>query len=197
MRLVLASQSPRRLELLASVGVQAEVRPSRADESVHPGEDPTAYVRRVARDKAVAVPCGRGEIVLAADTAVVLGREILGKPADAEDARRMLRSLSGSTHVVLTGVHARTLLDVGNGTREESLVVSTAVRFATLTEERIEWYVSTGEPLDKAGAYALQGSGGSLVRGVAGSVSNVVGLPLAETLAVLARLGLSLPWGAP
>jgi septum formation protein len=196
MRLVLASQSPRRLELLASVGVQAEVRPSRADESVHPGEDPTAYVRRVARDKAVAVPCGRGEIVLAADTAVVLGREILGKPADAEDARRMLRSLSGSTHVVLTGVHARTLLEVGNGTREESLVVSTAVRFATLSEERIGWYVSTGEPLDKAGAYALQGSGGSLVRGVAGSVSNVVGLPLAETLAVLGRLGLALPWGS-
>lgn len=197
MRLVLASQSPRRLELLASVGVYVEVRPSRADESVHPGEDPTAYVRRVARDKAMAVPCAPGEIVLAADTAVVLGREILGKPADAEDARRMLRSLSGSTHVVLTGVHALAVPPSAEGTRQESLVVSTAVRFATLTEERIAWYVSTGEPLDKAGAYALQGSGGSLVRGVAGSVSNVVGLPLAETLSVLARLGLSLPWGAP
>ena len=196
MRLVLASQSPRRRELLAAVGVPVEVRPSRADESVHPDEDPTAYVRRVARDKALGVACNPGEIVLAADTAVVLGREILGKPADAEDARRMLRSLSGSTHVVLTGVHARTLLDVGNGSREESLVVSTAVRFATLSEERIGWYVSTGEPLDKAGAYALQGSGGSLVRGVAGSVSNVVGLPLAETLAALGRLGLQLPWVA-
>ena len=196
MRLVLASQSPRRRELLAAVGVPVEVRPSRADESVHPDEDASAYVRRVARDKALDVACNPGEIVLAADTAVVLGREILGKPTDAEDARRMLRSLSGSTHVVLTGVHARTLLDVGNGSREESLVVSTAVRFATLSEERIGWYVSTGEPLDKAGAYALQGSGGSLVRGVAGSVSNVVGLPLAETLAMLGRLRLPLPWVA-
>ncbi len=197
MRLVLASQSPRRRELLASAGVSAEVRPAEIDESVHPGEDPTAYVRRVAREKALAVPCAPGEIVLAADTAVVLSGEVLGKPADVEDARRMLRALSGSTHVVLTGVHACAVPEAADGSRQESLVVSTAVRFATLSEERISWYVSTGEPLDKAGAYALQGAGGSLVRGVAGSVSNVVGLPLVETLAVLARLGLSLTWGEP
>jgi septum formation protein len=197
MRLVLASRSPRRRELLASVGVEAEIRPADTDESVQAGEGADGYVRRVAREKARAVPSSWGEIVLAADTAVVLGSEILGKPRDEADARRMLRALSGSTHVVATGVHG---LAPGAGpvaAREESLVVSTAVRFATLSDDRIAWYVATGEPLDKAGAYALQGAGGSLVRGVAGSVSNVVGLPLAETLALLGRLGLALPWGKP
>lgn len=195
MRVVLASQSPRRRELLASVGVSVEVRPSTTDESVLPGEDPGAYVRRLAREKAEAVPAEAGELVLAADTAVVLGREILGKPRDAADAARMLRALSGSTHVVLTGVHARVLAGPAGENRSETLSVSSAVRFVTLSEERIGWYVATGEPLDKAGAYAVQGAGGSLVRGIAGSVSNVVGLPLAETLALLGRLGLVLPWG--
>jgi septum formation protein len=195
MRVVLASQSPRRRELLASVGVSVDVRPSTTDESVRPGERAEGYVRRLAREKAEAVPCSEGELILAADTAVVLGTEILGKPVDEADARRMLRSLSGSTHVVVTGVHARTAPGPGVGPRSETIAVSTAVRFITLSDERIAWYVATGEPLDKAGAYALQGTGGSLVRGVAGSVSNVVGLPLAETLALLGRLGLVLPWG--
>ncbi|MGA8891409.1 MAG: Maf family protein [Anaeromyxobacteraceae bacterium] len=196
MRVVLASQSPRRHELLASVGVSVEVRPSDIDETVRPGESPDGYVRRLAREKAEGVPCGPGEIVLGADTAVVLGAEILGKPRDPEDARRMLRTLSGRTHVVATGVHARRY-PAGGAASAETIAVSSAVRFVTLSEERIAWYVSTGEPLDKAGAYALQGSGGSLVRGIAGSVSNVVGLPLAETLALLGRLGLPLPWSAP
>jgi septum formation protein len=194
MRLVLASQSPRRRELLASVGIHAEIRPSDTDESVRAGEGADGYVRRLAREKARAVPVHDGELVLAADTAVVLGGEILGKPRDAEDARRMLRALSGSTHVVATGVHGLAALP-GGLRREETIAVSTAVRFATLSEERIAWYLSTGEPLDKAGAYAIQGAGGSLVRGVAGSVSNVVGLPIAETLALIGRLGFSLPWG--
>ncbi len=193
MRLVLASQSPRRRELLASVGLEVEVRPTRTDESVRPGEGADAYVRRLAREKAEAAPCAPGEVVLGADTSVVLGDEILGKPADAEDARRMLRMLSGRTHVVLTGVHGR----AGDGGRAETIVVSSAVRFVTLGEERIAWYVATGEPLDKAGAYAVQGAGGSLVRGIAGSVSNVVGLPLAETISLLARLGFPTPWGKP
>jgi septum formation protein len=195
MRVVLASQSPRRRELLASVGVSVDVRPSTTDESVRPGEQAFAYVRRLAREKAEAVPCSEGELVLAADTAVVLGAEILGKPTDETDARRMLRALSGSTHLVVTGVHARTCPGPGAEPRSETIAVSTAVRFITLSDERIAWYVATGEPLDKAGAYALQGTGGALVRGVAGSVSNVVGLPLAETLAMLGRLGLDLPWG--
>jgi septum formation protein len=197
MRVVLASQSPRRRELLASVGVSVEVRPSDTDESVRPGESPDDYVRRLAREKAEAVPCGPGEIVVGADTAVVLGGEILGKPRDPEDARRMLRALSGRTHVVATGVHARRAPAGEAPAAAETIAVSTAVRMASLSEERVAWYVSTGEPLDKAGAYALQGSGGSFVRGVAGSVSNVVGLPLAETLALLGRLGLPLPWGPP
>ena len=195
MRLVLASRSPRRRELLASVGIDFQVRPADTDESVREGEGVDGYVRRLAREKARAVPCSEGELVLAADTAVVLGSEILGKPRDEDDARRMLRALSGRTHVVATGVHGVAAEAGGDAPREESLAVSSAVRLVTLSEERIAWYVSTGEPLDKAGAYAVQGAGGSLVRGIAGSVSNVVGLPLAETLALLGRLGLQLPWG--
>jgi septum formation protein len=127
---------------------------------------------------------------------VVLGSEILGKPRDEGDARRMLRALSGRTHVVMTGVHGLAADVAGSSPREETLAVSSAVRFVTLSEERIAWYVATGEPLDKAGAYALQGAGGSLVRGIAGSVSNIVGLPLSETLALLGRLGFAVPWGA-
>jgi len=194
MRLVLASQSPRRRELLASVGLEVAVRPAHADESVRPGEAPEAYVRRVARDKAEGVAAAPGELVLAADTAVVLDGAILGKPADDGEARRMLRALSGRTHVVLTGVHARALPAAGVPPREGSELVCTAVRFRPLAPAEIDWYVATGEPADKAGAYAVQGIGGALVAGVAGSVTNVVGLPLAETLALLARLGLSPPW---
>jgi septum formation protein len=178
------------------VGIHAEVRPADTDESVREGEGADVYVRRLAREKARAVPCSEGELVLAADTSVVLGTEILGKPRDGEDARRMLRALSGRTHVVMTGVHGVAAAAAGSAPREETLAVSSAVRFVTLSEERIAWYVATGEPLDKAGAYALQGAGGSLVRGIAGSVSNIVGLPLSETLALLGRLGFAVPWGA-
>jgi len=191
-RLVLASQSPRRRELLAQLGVALEVRPADADESVLPGEPPHEYVLRVAREKARAVA---GPVVLAADTAVVLGREVLGKPRDAEDARRMLRALSATTHEVLTAVCVRRTqpaLAV-----ELDVVVTTRVRFARLGDAEIDWYVSTGEPLDKAGAYAIQGAGGAFVLGVEGSVSNVVGLPLAETAELLARAGFPLPWSPP
>jgi len=195
MRLVLASQSPRRRELLASAGISCDVRPARTDESVRPGEAAAAYVRRVAREKAFAVAASPGELVLAADTAVVLGAEILGKPRDPGDARRMLHALSGRTHAVLTGVHLRRPACPGLAAAEAATLVSSAVRFATLAERQVDWYVSGGEPLDKAGAYAVQGAGGAFVRGVAGSVSNVVGLPLAETLELLERLGVELPWG--
>jgi septum formation protein len=188
-RLVLASRSPRRKELLEQIGVALDVRPADADESVLPGEAARDYVLRVAREKARAVP---GDVVLAADTAVVLGGEVLGKPADPGDAARMLRALSGTAHEVLTAVcvrRARTALTV-----EHDVVVSTRVRFARLSEPEIAWYVSTGEPLDKAGAYAIQGSGGAFVLSVEGSVSNVVGLPLAETADLLRRAGFPLPW---
>ncbi len=189
-RLVLASQSPRRRELLGQLGIPLEVRPAHADESVAPGEAPRDYVLRVARDKARTVP---GDLVLGADTAVVLGDEVLGKPTGAADARRMLRALSGTTHDVLTAVVVRRPAI----RLELHAVVATKVRFASLGDAEVDWYVGTGEPLDKAGAYAIQGAGGAFVLGVEGSVSNVVGLPLAETAALLRRAGLSLPWEAP
>jgi septum formation protein len=188
-RLVLASQSPRRRELLGQLGLILDVRPANADEAVRPGEPPADYVLRVARDKARAVP---GDVVLAADTAVVLGGEVLGKPTGDADARRMLRALSGTVHEVLTAVVVRRVAI----RLELDAVVSTRVRFAALSPAAIDWYVGTGEPLDKAGAYAIQGAGGAFVLGVEGSVSNVVGLPLAETAALLRRAGLPLPWEA-
>lgn len=191
-RLVLASQSPRRRELLAGLGFELDVRPANADETQRPGETPAEYVLRVARDKARAVP---GDVVLGADTAVVVKGTVLGKPADPADARRMLRTLSGEAHEVLTGVCVRR--NAGALGVELDTVVTTEVRFARLTSAQIEWYVSTAEPLDKAGAYALQGAGGVFVEAVEGSVSNVIGLPLGETLQLLRRAGLPLPWESP
>ena len=191
-RLVLASQSPRRRELLEGLGLALDVRPSNADESLRPDEAPAEYVLRVARDKARAVP---GDVVLGADTAVVVRGVVLGKPAGPDDARRMLRTLSGSVHEVLTGVCVRR--NAGALGVELDAVVTTEVRFARLTGAQIDWYVSTGEPLDKAGAYAIQGAGGAFVAAIEGSVSNVVGLPLGETLELLRRAGLPLPWESP
>jgi septum formation protein len=186
-RLVLASQSPRRRELLEQLGLSLEVRPAHADESVLGGEAAPEYVLRVAREKARAVP---GDVVLGADTAVVLRGEVLGKPRDAADARRMLSALSDTGHEVLTAVCVRR-----SAVRiEVSVVVTSTVRFAKLTPAQIAWYVGTGEPLDKAGAYAIQGAGGAFVLAVEGSVSNVVGLPLAETADLLRRAGFPLPW---
>ncbi|HTP27572.1 MAG TPA: Maf family protein [Anaeromyxobacteraceae bacterium] len=184
--LTLASQSPRRRELLAQLGIRVLVEPADADETIHGCEPAVNYVQRVALAKARAVA---GETVLAADTVVVLDGSILGKPRDAEDARHMLRALSGREHEVMTGVHGR------RGNREETLTVASTVRIAHLEEPQIAWYVGTGEPLDKAGAYAVQGAGGVFVEQVRGSISNVVGLPLHETLSLLARLGFALPWG--
>ncbi len=188
-RLILASRSPRRRELLAGLGIPLEVIPAETDEAVRAGEAPEAYVSRVAREKARAVA---GEVVLAADTAVVVGREILGKPLDAADAARMLRALSGTRHQVLTAVCVRRNLP--SPAREREVTVCTEVCFRPLREEQVEWYVGTGEPLDKAGAYALQGLGGALVESVEGSVSGVVGLPLAESLALLDEVGFPMPW---
>jgi nucleoside triphosphate pyrophosphatase len=183
--LTLASRSPRRRELLERLGLTLDVRPADTDEASLPAETPGEYVQRVAREKARAVA---GETVLAADTAVVLDGAILGKPRDANDAARMLRALSGRTHEVMTGVCA------ARRGREAVLAVTSEVRFAPLGEDHIAWYVATGEPLDKAGAYAVQGAGGAFVREVRGSVSNVVGLPLVETLSLLAGLGFPAPW---
>jgi septum formation protein len=187
MRLVLASQSPRRREMLAALGFSLEVRPADVDESVVPGESAREYVLRLACEKARAVADG-GLPVVAADTAVVLDGEVLGKPRDDEDARRMLRALSARGHEVVSAVCVRS--------REVELAeaVSSVVVLEPLSEAFVEWYVASGEPRDKAGAYAVQGLAGAVVRRVEGSVSNVIGLPLAETLALLARVGVRLPW---
>jgi septum formation protein len=177
-RLVLASGSPRRRDLLALLGVPFSATDADVDETPHDGERPLDLVRRLAADKARSVD---GDPVLAADTVVDVDGEVLGKPVDADDARRMLRCLSGRTHLVHTAVAVR------SGEQVELEVVSTSVRFVPVSEEAIEWYVGTGEPFGKAGAYALQGAGGALVDGVEGSVSNVVGLPLATVVRLLER----------
>jgi len=164
---------------LRSVGLEFEIRAPDIDESAQPDESATAYVRRLSVEKAAAVPAGPDEIVVAADTTVEIAGTILGKPVDADDARKMLATLSGAAHLVHTGVTVR------SGAQIETQVVTTLVTFVELTPEAIEWYVGTGEPLDKAGAYAMQGAGGALVSRIDGSVSNVIGLPLAETLEML------------
>jgi septum formation protein len=178
---VLASGSPRRLELLRQMGVEPSVVPADIDETPLDGEAPVAYVRRLAIEKAAAVAAADATMVIAADTTVDLDGRILAKPVDADDAARMLRALSARTHRVHTGVAVRwggeTLADV----------VTTLVTFAPITDSLLAWYVGTGEPLDKAGAYALQGAGGVLVERVAGSVSNVVGLPLVALAALVGR----------
>jgi septum formation protein len=191
-RLVLASASPRRRELLGQLGLSFEVSAADIDETPRQGEPATNYVLRLAQEKARAVTARHpGAWVLAADTTVALGDELLGKPQDAAEARGMLGRLSGRTHEVHTGV---ALAGPGG---EHSTVVRTRVSFRSLSLGEIDWYVGTGEPLDKAGSYAMQGKGGFLVTAVEGSPTNVIGLPLGETLELLARVGVPLPWRAP
>jgi len=188
--LVLASASPRRRALLQGLGVAFEAVAPGVDESVRAGEPPRDYVLRVAVEKAAQGARLRpGALVLAADTSVVLEDRILGKPSGEAEAREMVRALSGRRHSVLTGV----ALD---GAAKAAAVVETAVWFRPLAEAEIAWYASTGEPLDKAGAYAIQGAGGVLVQRIEGSASNVVGLPLAETAELLRQAGFKLPWSA-
>ncbi len=190
-RLVLASASPRRRDLLAKAleksGLGFRIVPSHADETRRRGEPPDAYVARIAETKArtVARRCP-DTWVLAADTAVALDGTVLGKPVDAADARGMLRRLSGRTHRVLTGFVLSDRTDDAGPAR----VVTSHVRFRTLSEAVINAYLDTGEPFDKAGAYAVQGEGRALVDRVDGSLSNVIGLPLDEVGAALRAAGL-------
>ena len=181
--LVLASASPRRQDLLARLGVPFVVRFADVDESVRPGEGAEELVRRLALDKAqtaLAASPDPDVVVLAADTVVSIDEEILGKPADAVDAARMLRRLSGRTHVVLTGVAVASRQggpDAGASLLSVE-VVATEVRFATVTAADIDAYVATGEPLDKAGACCIQGLGSVFIESINGNYDNVVGLPL-------------------
>jgi septum formation protein len=180
--LILASASPRRAELLAAAGFVFEVAPQEVDEAVRVGETPEAYVVRVAWEKVHSACRKSGSVVLGADTAVVIDGEVLGKPRDDRDAADMLKRLSGRTHDVLTGVAV-------GGDQLLSDVARTAVRFLPLTDEEIAWYVASGEPRDKAGAYAIQGLASRFVDHIEGSYSNVVGLPIALVCRLLRRLG--------
>ena len=183
-RIVLASGSPRRRELLALLGVEFTVVAPDVDETPRPGETPPDLVGRLAVAKAAAVAVRQPDaVVIGADTAVAVGDEIFGKPIDADDARRMLRALSGRTHVVHTSVAVAADGDVTIAN------ASSDVTFGPLSDADVEWYLGTGEPFDKAGAYALQGAGGAFVTTVSGSVSGVLGLPLHETAALLRNLG--------
>ena len=186
LRILLASASPRRRELLAQLGLSFEVAAPDVDETPLPGEAPQPYVGRLAIVKSSAVAAAAGTLVIAADTTVEIDGEILAKPVDDADARTMLRRLSGRTHQVHTGVALR--LD----DRAVSEVVTSFVTFAMLTEARIDWYIGTGEPMDKAGAYAVQGAGGAFVQQVEGSVSNVIGLPLHTVVRLCEQLGVQL-----
>lgn len=186
-KFILASSSPRRRELLASIGVAFDVLPSHVPEVRREGEAPEEYVARLSRDKAGALAQTNPERwVIAADTTVLLGEELLEKPADPDDAQRMLRTISGQTHIVYTGV---TLQNVERGWRD-TRVAETEVRMLPMSGEDIAWYVGTGEPLDKAGAYAAQGIGGVFIESIHGSFSNVVGLPLATLFQMLKRAGI-------
>ena len=182
--LILASGSPRRRQLLEMLGLEHRVVPPDVDETRRAGEVPADYVLRLARDKAQAV-AGRepGSLVLAADTTVVLGAELYGKPATTGEAVEMLRTLAGRTHQVYTGVAV-----AENGRVETALDVSD-VTFRRLTDLQIADYVATAEPMDKAGAYAIQGRGAALIEGIRGDFFGVMGLPLRLVLELLERFG--------
>ena len=178
---VLASHSPRRVELLKQLVTDFSVVPADIDESPHTHEDPVSYVKRLALEKARAVymVSDSAAIVIGADTTVDLDGDIFGQPVDDNDARQMLRRLSGTTHQVHTGVA------VVSAAGEEVEVVSSSVSFLDLRPELLEWYIGTGESAGKAGSYAIQGHGSALVASSSGSMTNIIGLPLEETARLL------------
>lgn len=185
-RVILASRSPRRRELLALVGIDHEVMPADINEDVRAGEQAVPYTERLAREKAAVIAAQHpGAYVIAADTTVVVDTDILGKPVDAADARAMVKRLSGRSHVVCTGIA------VAHGARIESAVEQVGVTFRSLTDEEIAAYVETGEPMDKAGAYGIQGWGATIVERVDGDYFSVMGLGLRRVVELFARLGVS------
>jgi len=190
--LILASASPRRRELLASTGIVFHSVPSAVDEHPLPGERPEAYVRRLALAKAEAVAHHHPRaVILGADTTVTIAGLLLGKPDSSDQARQMLCRLSGQVHHVVTGVAVVPAKSTGGPTGQCLVeVTSSRVRMRPLTVRTIDWYLRTEEPMDKAGAYAIQGLGAALVEWVEGSYTNVVGLPLTQTLALLKRVGI-------
>lgn len=193
MSFVLASASPRRAELLMAAGFDFEVVPADVDETAAAGEPPREYALRVARAKAehVARQSSDGRVILAADTVVVAGGRLMGKPSDAADAQSMLEALSGVVHEVHTAVVVRT------AGRQIEEVVTTAVRFNPLTRQEIAWYVSTGEAEGKAGGYAIQGRAARFIDRIDGSWSNVVGLPIATAYRLLLAASAGNPSNPP
>ncbi len=184
MKLILASASPRRAELLRAAGIEFDVMPADIDEVMDAEEWPDGYVRRIAQTKAEAVRAqAAGRPVLAADTIVIVDGQVLGKPADGNDAKRMLRLLSGREHTVMTAVYLA-------HRRAEVRVERTVVEFLPLNDAEIDWYVASGEPMDKAGAYAIQGLASRFAARINGSYSNVVGLPVAVVYQLCTNAGL-------
>lgn len=189
-RIILASQSPRRRELLALIGISHDVRPANIDERVLPDETPANHAERLARSKAEFIASREpAAVVIGSDTIVVLDGDILGKPEDGADAARMLARLSGRTHTVLTAVA------VTHGGRTVSGVESVEVTFRPLTAEQIESYIATGEPMDKAGAYGIQGYGAVIVERVHGDYFAVMGLALGRLVGLLEEVGISYDFG--
>jgi len=185
-RLILASKSPRRYELLKQVGLDFEVIPSRVMEDIVQKESPKEHVIRLAEAKARDIASGYPDRwVIAADTIVYINGSILGKPKSREEAMEMLHRLSGQEHWVLTGF---SVFHLGEG-KSDKETVQTAVKMKTLSPTEMEWYVQTGEPFDKAGGYAIQGIGSFMIESIRGSHTNVVGLPLCELIQMLNRLG--------
>jgi len=193
MTLILASASPRRRDLLAACGIPFEIIPSMIDEHPLRDEQAAAYVRRLALAKAESVAQHHTEaVVLGADTTVTIDGLILAKPQSLDDARQMLHRLCGREHEILTGVAVVAGKMAGRvGDRSAQAMVASRVLMRHFTAATVEWYIATGEPVDKAGAYAVQGLGGALVERVEGSYTNAVGLPLAETLALLRRFDIA------
>jgi septum formation protein len=180
--LVLASASPRRAQLLAAAGIACDIRPASIPETRDPGEAAIDYVQRLAAAKAVAISAAESEIVLGADTTVVVGDQILEKPEDLADARRMLTLLAGRTHEVITGICLR------KGQTRRIAAETTRVRFMPLLPSDIEEYIATGEPFDKAGAYAIQGQASKFIDRIEGCYFNVVGLPVARVWRMLREM---------
>lgn len=189
-RVVLASGSPRRRQLLELIGIEHDVQPADIDESVRARETPARYAERLAREKASVVASrDPGRITIAADTTVVVNKKVLGKPENEEDARRMLSMLSGREHTVITAIA------VARGRKLRSAVEEVRVRFRRLRDDEIDAYIATGEPMDKAGAYGIQGYGATIVECIEGDYFAVMGLPLARLVDLLRDLGVRYRFG--
>lgn len=183
-RVILASGSPRRRDLLDLIGIPHDVRPANIDESLRGRESPRKHAERLAREKAAAVATRDASLItIAADTIVLVDRKILGKPANAVDAGSMLRLLSGREHTVVTAVA------VARGNKVKSAVEEVSVTFRKLTDEEIDDYIATGEPMDKAGAYGIQGYGATIVERIEGDYFAVMGLPLVRLVGLLGEIG--------